>query len=770
MARLTGPLGGAAIVLAGVILLSTRGLGEGVPGSAGLLTVVTLLPTAAVTALAYLLGGFGIGRPLAAWLAPDSEHRRWLQLALGLGAMLTLSHLVGVLGGLSSGGGWGLARVVGWGIVVVGLVLLGDQVVRGPLRPERWPVLPTWGVLWGPGIAVLLVAASNPPGWLWGSEYGAYDALSYHLQLPKEWAAGVRLWPVPHNVYSYLPSYVEAAYLHIGALSIDGAGGSGAGSAGAAARMMGWIDGGAGVDGGESVWVLSCQVLHAGMGVIAALVCGRAGYAGLLRVGADERAARRGGVLAGALVVSTPWVIVAASLAYNEAAVLALGAGAILAGLDASLRPGRRGIVVGALVGVACSAKPTAMFLLGPVAGMVLLWSLPAGTRARGVVAGMLAGIAVMLPWLVRNMLASGNPVFPFASGVFGSAHWSAEQVARYSASHAGGGSGDGGRGVLGVFGRLGLVLSGERGVLHPQWGVIGPAIVVSVLVGLASRATRRLVLVLATGLVAALAGWVFLTHEQSRFLLPLLPGGVVVVALAVEGSRGSVRERLTRRVLGVATCVMMAGWSVRAFLSERAGTPNAALVTNVGGLSGVANASMFKDLSAADRARYLALAPSPQIYLNLGLGGVESGGAARVYLLGDGAPLYVLAALGESELSRVAYHTTWDRSPLGEAIRTSPDDPAAWTRALTGVRGSGGSGFTHVLVNFAELRRLVEIDRYYDPEVTLERVDRWLATLTSEGSWRPVRVWTREGDPATPTSALFEFVRGARGEAEGGR
>ena len=38
--------------------------------------------------------------------------------------------------------------------------------------------------------------------------------------------------------------------------------------------------------------------------------------------------------------------------------------------------------------------------------------------------AGILAGIATIAPWLIRNWAACGNPVFPFASRLFGTGHW----------------------------------------------------------------------------------------------------------------------------------------------------------------------------------------------------------------------------------------------------------------------------------------------------------------------------------------------------------
>src|SRR5690606_14260247 len=40
-------------------------------------------------------------------------------------------------------------------------------------------------------------------------------------------------------------------------------------------------------------------------------------------------------------------------------------------------------------------------------------------------------------PWMARNWAHGGNPVFPHATGVFGQAHWTDEQVERYQAAHS---------------------------------------------------------------------------------------------------------------------------------------------------------------------------------------------------------------------------------------------------------------------------------------------------------------------------------------------
>lgn len=96
------------------------------------------------------------------------------------------------------------------------------------------------------------------------------------------------------------------------------------------------------------------------------------------------------------------------------------------------------------------------------------------------------------------------------------------------------------------------------------------------------------------------------------------------------------------------------------------------------------------------------------------------------VFLVGEGAPLY----FGPG----VVYHTTFDRSPLGELMRAHPDDPVAWSRALR-ERGIGW-----LIVSPGELDRLQK-SGWYDPLVTPDAVRRFAETQGGAA-----HVWQGEG------------------------
>lgn len=751
-ARFGPPVALACAVLA--LIAALAAIGEsGALAAAAAFTAIANLVQGGLYALAYVLAAIGIGRPLAALCARAAPSRLWVQAALGLGLMLWLSHLLGVLGLLSGDGV--LPRVVAWGTVGLGLVLLVDQMIRGDLAPERWPAVPWPAVLLALPVAVTLVAAASPPGWLWDSEFGGYDAMSYHLQLPREWAAGVALAPAEHNVYSFLPGYVEAAYLHLGQMMLGGDD--------VTTRML----------GGEGLWVYACQMLHALLGILGSLLCGRCAWAAAMGAGATTAAARTIGIAVALVALGTGWTMVCASLAYNEMGVLVCGAGALLlclerwsAGDSERAAPAWLSAAgVGALVGAASSCKPTALLLLGPAAGLLMLAALPRRAWAAAIGAGAAAGLIVLAPWLIRNALAAENPVFPFAADLLGTGHWTAEQTARYARAHAFDGP---------LIERFALMFS-ARGWLHQHWGATPWLCLGASLIAL-TRGPRAPGRALAIGTVIGLAAWMFGTHVQSRFLLPLLAPMCALLGLGAGALAASAGPRGARPLGAAITALALvpAILGAAGFLRQRGGEPNAMLIGGVGMFTGMSRAEQLLDLPARERAAFLHQSAGPFEVINMlirpGVLGPEtlaaamSGGSipsaeavGSVYLLGDATPLYYLGATGGTDAG-VIYHTTWDRSPLGDAIRARPDDPAAWSAALR------ARGITFVLVNLDELARLIAKDRNFDPDVTIDRVLAWLsdprARCTQVWSWnapgddRPGGQWLVHLGAADPEAA----------------
>ncbi|MFW5653049.1 MAG: hypothetical protein ACOC0P_03305, partial [Planctomycetota bacterium] len=90
------------------------------------------------------------------------------------------------------------------------------------------------------------------------------------------------------------------------------------------------------------------------------------------------------------------------------------------------------------------------------------------------------------------------------------------------------------------------------------------------------------------------------------------------------------------------------------------------------------------------------------------------------IYLLGGATPYYLLPP--------VLWHTTWDRSPLGDVIDLHPDNPEAWAGTLY-----RELGLRYLLVDWGELNRLINNDEWYDPRVTVQDVRRLVTVGSSD-------------------------------------
>lgn len=663
--QLAGVLVGALV--AGVAGVSVIGV-----GGAWIATVVGVASVwlaSGALAGAYVAGAWGLGAAALRWM-DNRASAAWLAPAVGLGLMLAISHGLGVLGAFEWFGSGG-RRVVAGLPIGIGLLLLAMDLMKRRAG-EGASVHPA--VLAAvPGLALLVVAAASPPGWLWASEGLGYDTKSYHAQLPAEWLALGRLWPVEHNVYSFLPGYMEAAFYHLASLL------------------------GTHPAAGSGVGLLAFQCLSAVVMVLAVVLIGRVCWLMIPR----EAREKTGGVATAvaALVLATPWMFVTGSLAYNEPAVLALGAGAMLAVLSSTTSHTVRWALAAFLVGSACGAKPTALFMVGPVVGAMLVATTPVRAWTRCVGLGIVVGFVTLLPWLVRNEVAVGNPVFPQLASVFGEGHWSAKQHARWASGHVFGGS---------VVDRVELLLlpdpggphlggTSMRGLLHPHWGLLG---VVCVVAAVAAPFARRhaVVVALAVGLGLQIVAWLALTHVQSRFLVPIvLSGGpLIAISLARLGNRGV--------WIAVTLAGVQGGWGVWTYSKEGRGRPGLAIAPGVGIFTGQIDPKA-----------------SPHGVVNFGL----PEGPGRVLLAGDGAPL--------NFLRDPMYATTWDTGLLVEVVEANPGDAATQAAALK------AAGVRWLLVDEHELLRL-RASGWLHPAITPQVIGE----LMIRG--RPVADWPGPG------------------------
>lgn len=383
------------------------------------------------------------------WLLPSSSE---MGPVVGVVGLVFLDQCLGRLGLMDLTSAWGL----------LALGLLGYR--RSRPTNLGWPQM-EWA--WMLPLAVLGTAALVPPGWLWDTEFGGYDVLSYHLALPADWWTLGRMGPLTTNAYSGLPGGAESAFLHLHALS----------------------------GGTHDVTGLAAQMLCAILTI---------NTASLLR---QKNAA------AALVFLMTPWIMVTGSMAYTEAFVL-FPACALTLHLRESKASGQA-CCLGLLAGGIALAKPSAALLLAlPLA--LMYFAEPNRRQSKPVLLSVGIATIVSMPWLLDNTLTVGSPFFPLLTGVFGLGHWTAIQSANWEAAHTGGGS----------LSALWTEWLGYRSSGHWQWSVT-PWLV---LVGLGMAPQRdRIKDSLAIG--SGLAVFVLLTHAQSRFLVPMLPLFALIAA-----------------------------------------------------------------------------------------------------------------------------------------------------------------------------------------------------------------------------------------------
>ena len=640
----------------------------------GLSFFLSWVPAGPLLAAAWVLAAWGYGRLLRAALFPGMSAgdamrgpaepapgaREALSIGLGMAFLLAIESLLGSAGAFRTGLGW---RLLAWTVILVGA---GAGLVRrrkgspsdGGIRPWRltWPA--------AAALAVLLTAVTLPPGLAWATEFGGYDALSYHLQLPKEWLEAGRVQPLRHSVYSAFPSFVETATLHLWTLA-------------SFAPVH---------DVAEAA-----QWLHAAIAVAAAIVTG-ALAAAMLPPTASDRARAWSTAIGTVGALGIPWVTVTGSLAYNDMAPVLFLATAMLAwAAGGASHAGRSGLAVGMALGAAAGSKLTA---LGMVAVPFVAWALVAaapGTRralGRGAMFAAPVALMVLLPWMTRNWMTIGTPLFPFAGDAPG--WWTAEQIGRFAAGHAAApGIGPGGRfeALWDQGFREGFGAAPDADPWLPQWGVAFGAGVAAI----AATSVRmpRAGLALAAALLAQLGFWMLATHLKARFLLPCAVPLCAAMGVAIA-PRAAAVSRGAGRATGVALGAMLVAWSMQPLIVLRSDAR----------------------MSGTDGVLAMRGTLGPAIRL---LGPGTRTDADALAAAGDPMPLAWwanwrmpkdarLGCEGEADVfwctTTPRWGTVWDGGPLARALRAHPRDPRA---AIDAMRAEG---ITHLAIGEATLAR----------------------------------------------------------------
>lgn len=488
-----------------------------------------------------------------------------------------------------------------------------------------------------------------------------FDVKAYHLTGPKEYFLNGRISFLPHNVYTNFPFLTEMLCLLGMVLRQD------------------WFRG-----------ALAGQAVLMGFAPLTAL--------GLFCAG-RRWFGNNVGWLAATIFLTTPWTYRLAIIAYVEGALscyLFLTLFAVLKAGDRAEK-GDRSIFVlaGLLAGSAMACKyPGLVSVVVPMGAACLAMNGSVGSLwRRGF--WYSTGVAITVgPWLLKNLIMTGNPVYPLAYGLFGGLDWDVLSHAKWRAGHS-----------PHTFAIRDLVekfidVTAKADWLSPLLFGLAPLALIRKAVVDSKHTTRHSQIVNLLGLYGGylFLQWWLLTHRIDRFWVPMIPVVALLAAIGCEWSSSKLWRWVSGSIIGLSVLFNL-GF----------------VTTHLCGLNAY--------LSDLNEARQGAESTAPAVqYLN--------GLYDRGRIPQDATVLCVGEAQVFDARPKVIYNVVFDQPILRDWMADRPSGNVAdsdWSlRPIADIRRRfEQSGVTHVLVNWQELLRYRTTYGYSD-FVTPERFS-WL-------------------------------------------
>lgn len=371
-----------------------------------------------------------------------------------------------------------------------------DRSRKGVVSVLPWAAL---AVVTGPFLVAMALGAMLPTI--------DFDSIEYHLQGPREYFERGRIVFLPHNVYTSMPFGVEM--LHLLGMYVLGETFRGA--------LVGQL----------------LVAFHAP----AAAAC--------IALVARRCASPRAAWMAAVVYLTTPWVYrmavipyVEGPLCYYHAALLLVVARVWPADTAVSSRA-RLWLVGGVLSGGAMACKYPALLSAVVPFGAVALADALRRRSPRLVFAYVLGWAVIMVPWLGKNVIDTGNPVYPLGYGVFGGRQWDAEREAKWTRVH-------GPRAVE----MKALVESFTEVVGRSDWQ--SPLYAALAPLALLRAGSRRRAAALWGYAIYLFSTWWLLTHRLDRFWLPILPVLAILAGLGADWARHWSWEAVLAFVMGL--------------------------------------------------------------------------------------------------------------------------------------------------------------------------------------------------------------------------
>ncbi len=320
----------------------------------------------------------------------------------------------------------------------------------------------------------------------------ATDALVYHLEIPRRYIEAGRIVPLPFNVYANMPHAAELIF--------------------AAAMRVGGEAAASSIDFGFRILLL------------------------LALAGISTRwLGIRGAYLAPCLLLTNPLVLDNRTVANVDIAMalfLSISLIEILRWRETGLF--RHLLVASAFAGVLASMKYTGVLFAGALFATLLVLRL-ADRTGRGSLAHDLAfpfpALTLFLPWLVKNVVMTGNPVYPLLVEKLGGVEWNADLGARLVEWQRGMGMGRDLWSTL--FLPWNMTIRGNLG--YPSFdGILSPLYLMWIPALIVARPLPRILWGLLALSILSLGMWAW-GPQQLRFFIPALPPLALLTAWSIE-------------------------------------------------------------------------------------------------------------------------------------------------------------------------------------------------------------------------------------------
>ena len=241
-------------------------------------------------------------------------------------------------------------------------------------------------------------------------------------------------------------------------------------------------------------------------------------------------------ILGAALAATVPWVVMLACVAYVESAMMLYGTLAIIWAMRAAtispISPslgtpgeGRGGglFLAGVLAGLACGVKITCVpMLLIAIAVSLIVTNLSRPRILLSAATIILTGSLVLSPWLIRNLIWTGNPLFPVGMHMLSAASFTPEQVDRFVTAHSPRPD------QTSFFSRLSVAW--RDCLANWEYGyILLPLSLASAAIGVRRR-NRRTIFLIVTGAFVFIT-WIGFTHLLGRFLVLAIPIAALLIA-----------------------------------------------------------------------------------------------------------------------------------------------------------------------------------------------------------------------------------------------